>query len=97
MGDIYPVAVSFKHDQQLTGSGYVATVRGGHRKVKYLFAFGDSRKEAGTALAKVIYDTLARSRYDLSNVSAIVLIETHLVPLGELDTRSDEHNGCDGH
>lgn len=61
MGKTYPVAVSFNRNQQLAGTGYVATVKGGHHKVKHLFAFGDNRKEAGTALAKVVYETPARS------------------------------------
>lgn len=81
MGDkIYPVGVSIRPDR-LGDAGFIATVEGGHRKVKHLFAFGDSRKDATLALAKLIYETLAASRFDTSDVEAIALVETHLVRL----------------
>lgn len=89
--NVYPVGVSIKRDA-LNG-GYVATVEGSHPKVRYLFAFGDSRKEAGTALAKLIYDTLGNSRFDLSQVSAIALIEAHIVTFRSLATTDEDEPG----
>lgn len=77
---VYPVGVSIRRDR-LSSDGYVATVEGGHRKVRHLFAFGDTRKDAALALAKLIYETLASSRYDVTGLETIALIEAHVVRL----------------
>lgn len=79
--DVYAVVVGFRRDQGVFGDGYVASVQVGHSKVKGLFAFGETRKQAGAALARTIYEALENSRFDTSKISAIALIETHVVPL----------------
>ncbi|MBO2448672.1 hypothetical protein J4573_16340 [Actinomadura barringtoniae] len=90
--NLYPVGVSIKRDA-LNGSGFIATVEGGHPKVRYLFAFGDSRRAAGRALAKLIYETLDNSRFDLSKVGSIALIEARVIPLRSLTASDEDQSG----
>jgi hypothetical protein len=93
-GHLYPVGVSIRRDV-LNGKGYIATVEGGHPKVRFLFAFGDNHKEARTSLAKLIYDTLDNSRFDLSKIEAITMIEAYVVPLKSLAPPNDDESGSE--